>query len=130
MCAERCYSQYQYFNIQDPSPDISNVPNVPQFNNGEEKIVLVLLFQTAAWIRICKNTNPSNYQWLEGQDVRTVGLIMLITTLTSITATRPYPDEEVKLIIKPPSSSSSSLSTWSELADRESRYQSHIAPLA
>ena len=60
----RCYILYQYFNIQDPSPDISNVPNVPQFNNGEEKIVLVLLFQTAAWIRI--------YQWLEGQDVMTV----------------------------------------------------------
>ena len=33
----RCYILYQYFNIQDPSPDISNVPNVPQFNNVEER---------------------------------------------------------------------------------------------
>ena len=84
----RCYILYQYFNIQDPSPDISNVPNVPQFNNGEEKIVLVLLFQTAAWIRIYKTKTPANDQWLEGQDVMT-GLIILITTLTSITATQP-----------------------------------------
>ena len=59
----RCYILYQYFNIQDPSPDISNVPNVPQFNNGEEKIVLVLLFQTAAWIKeFVKIRNTANYR--------------------------------------------------------------------
>ena len=65
-------------------------PMFPMFPNSiMERRVLVLLFQTAAWIRIYKTKTPANDQWLEGQDVMTGGLIILITTLTSITATQP-----------------------------------------
>ena len=57
----------------------------PMFPNSiMERRVLVLLFQTAAWIRICKTKSPAN-----DQDVMTVGLIILITTLTPSTATQP-----------------------------------------
>ena len=62
-----------------------------------------------------------------------VGLIILITSLTSITATQPDP-EEVKLIRRPASSQHTTSLYLFRLArswrpHRGSRYQSHSAPL-